>query len=78
MLRSILAMAFVTGVSAQCLADEQTRPAPFAKPSCIVIRYYVAKYSAVVAEDFARHAGATEAQIESGRQCLKVRTAQGN
>ena len=78
MLRSILAMAFVTGVSAQCLADEQTKSAPFVKPSCIVIRYYVAKYSAVVAEDFARHAGATEAQIESGRQCLKVRTAQGN
>jgi len=78
MWRSICAMAFVTGVSAQCLADEQTRPVPFAKPSCAVIRYYVAKYSAVAAEEFARNAGATEAQIESGRQCLKVRTAQGN
>jgi hypothetical protein len=78
MLRSIFALAFVTGVSGQCLADEQTKLAPFIKPSCTVIRYYVAKYSAVAAEEFARNAGATEAQIESGRQCLKVRTAQGN
>jgi hypothetical protein len=76
MLRSVFAMAFVTGVSAQCWAEEHTKPAPFSKPSCAVIRFYVAKYSAVAAEEFARNAGATEAQIESGRQCLKVRTAQ--
>jgi len=78
MLRSVFAMALVTGASAQCWADDHTKTALFAKPSCTIIRYYVAKYSVVAAEQFARNAGATEAQIESGRQCLKVRTAQGN
>ena len=76
MWRSIYAVAILTGVSAQCLADE-TKPAPFAKPSCTVIRYYVAKYSAGAAEAWARSAGATASQIESARQCLTVRTAQG-
>jgi hypothetical protein len=47
--------------------------------SCSVVRYYVAKYSASAAETWARGQGATEAQIEIARRCLKgvpVRTAQ--
>jgi hypothetical protein len=51
------------------------------RASCSVVRYYVAKYSASMAEAWARSKGATEAEIESARRCLdngssRVRTAQ--
>ena len=39
--------------------------------SCSAVRYYVAKYSAAAAEMWARGKGATEAEIESARRCLK-------
>ena len=38
--------------------------------SCTVVRYYVAKYSAPVAEAWARSKGATDADIEAARHCL--------
>ncbi|MGY4286934.1 hypothetical protein ACVWXO_006154 [Bradyrhizobium sp. LM2.7] len=38
--------------------------------SCSEVRYYVAKYSAPVAEMYARGHGATHAQIERARRCL--------
>jgi hypothetical protein len=41
--------------------------------------YYVAKYSASAAEAWARSKGATEAEIDAARSCLKgmpIRTAQ--
>jgi hypothetical protein len=47
--------------------------------SCSEVRYYVAKYSAATAEMYARSHGATEAQIDAARRCLKdqsVQTAQ--
>jgi hypothetical protein len=49
--------------------------------SCSVVRYYVAKYSASMAEAWARSKGATEAEIAAARRCLdsgsgRVRTAQ--
>jgi hypothetical protein len=77
MKRPVLAMALLMGVSAPSMADERPKSASFVKPSCAVIRYYVAKYSAAAAEAWARTAGATEPQIESARQCLTIRTAQG-
>jgi hypothetical protein len=51
------------------------------RASCSVVRYYVAKYSASMAEAWARSKGATEAEIEAARRCLdsgssRVRTAQ--
>jgi hypothetical protein len=51
------------------------------RASCSVVRYYVAKYSASMAEAWARGNGATEAEIEAARRCLdsgssRVRTAQ--
>jgi hypothetical protein len=51
------------------------------RASCSVVRYYVAKYSAEMAEAYARSKGATEAEIEAARRCLdsgsaRVRTAQ--
>jgi hypothetical protein len=36
-----------------------------------VVRFYVAKYSAGAAESWARSKGATEAEIESARRCIK-------
>jgi hypothetical protein len=39
--------------------------------SCSDVRYYVAKYSAVTAEMYARSQGATEAQIKAARRCLR-------
>lgn len=41
------------------------------RASCSVVRLYVAKYSAPVAEAWARSKGATEAEIEAARLCLK-------
>jgi hypothetical protein len=53
----------------------------FHRASCAVVRYYVAKYSAEMAEAYARSKGATESEIEVARRCLdsgstRVRTAQ--
>ena len=39
--------------------------------SCSVVRFYVAKYSAWAAESYARSHGATDAQIEAARRCLR-------
>ena len=43
--------------------------------SCSVVRFYVAKYSAPAAEAYARSHGATEAQIEAARHCLREEPA---
>jgi hypothetical protein len=47
------------------------------RASCTVVRYYVAKYTASVAEAWARTKGATQAEIEAARHCLKDAPAQG-
>jgi len=39
--------------------------------SCVAVRYYVALYSATAAEQYARSQGATNADIEAARHCLK-------
>ena len=47
--------------------------------SCSVVRYYVAKYSVLAVEMWARGHGATDAEIEVARHCLgdtPARTAQ--
>jgi hypothetical protein len=40
--------------------------------SCSEVRYYVEKYTASVAETYARSQGATDAQIDRARRCLMV------
>ena len=40
--------------------------------SCSEVRYYVEKYTASVAESYARSQGATDAQIDRARRCLMV------
>jgi hypothetical protein len=41
------------------------------RASCAVVRFYVAKFSAYAAEAWARSHGATEAEIEAAKRCLK-------
>jgi hypothetical protein len=43
--------------------------------SCTVVRYYVALYTASAAEQFARSKGATNADIEVARRCIKPEAA---
>jgi len=42
--------------------------------SCPVVRYYVAQYSVSAAEQWARSKGASDAEIEAARRCLKPDT----
>jgi hypothetical protein len=46
------------------------------RASCAVVRLYDAKFSAFAAEAWARSHGATEAEIEAARHCLKDPPAQ--
>jgi hypothetical protein len=45
---------------------------PMHRFSCTLARLYVAKYSLSAAEAWARSHGATDVEIETARQCLKV------
>jgi hypothetical protein len=76
--RLIYAAAICSGLSAQAFADEQPKTRLLAKASCTMVRYYVAKYTLSAAEAWERSKGATVADIETARQCLKVQTAQGS
>ncbi len=55
-------------VGSEAFASRHHRPTT--RISCSEVRYYVAKYSAPVAEMYARNHGATDAQIERARRCL--------
>jgi hypothetical protein len=57
--------AMSLGLASQAEAGE------FHRVSCTMVRIYVAKYSAPAAETWARSKGATEAEIEAARRCLK-------
>ena len=59
---------FLMALSSYAYAAHQHRPG--ARISCSEVRYYVAKYSAPVAEMNARSHGANDAQIERARRCL--------
>ena len=72
-----LAMSFGLAPSAEAAG----RSGLVHRASCTVVRFYVAKYSAFAAEAWARSHGATEAEIEAARNCLKdapARTAQAS
>lgn len=51
-------------------ADASEKSGVLHRMSCVVVRYYVAKYSEGAAEAWARSKGATEAEIQSARRCL--------
>ena len=52
-------------------AEANGRSGVIRRASCAVVRYYVAKYSASAAEMWARGHGASDAEIEAARRCLK-------
>ena len=63
-------------IAAVCLAlapqaEAAERSGLVRRASCAVVRFYVAKYSASAAEMWARSQGATDAEIEAARHCLK-------
>ena len=76
-MRRWCAIAICTGLTSVAVAEEQPRAKFFARPSCTVVCYYAAKYTVAAAESWARSKGATEAEIETARHCLKLQTAQG-
>ena len=41
------------------------------RASCTLVRYYVARYTAATAEAWARGKGATDAEIQTARGCIK-------
>ncbi len=75
--RLLIILTVLFGLSSQASAE-----GIFHRASCSVVRYYVAKYSASMAEAWARSKGATETEIEAARRCLNgapgrtIRTAQ--
>jgi len=77
-IRWLYVLAILVALSPDAFAGEQ--PGVFRRASCSVVRFYVAKYSAFAAEQWARSKGATEAEIESARRCIgpttTIQTAQ--
>jgi hypothetical protein len=76
-LRLFCAFAVCLAFAPEAMAGEQ--PGAFRRASCSVVRYYVAKYSEAAAESWARSKGASQAEIDSARRCLRgtsIRTAQ--
>jgi hypothetical protein len=74
-------LIFVAAVFVAMAPVEASAEGIFHRASCSVVRYYVAKYSASMAESWARSKGASEAEIEAARHCIdggssRVRTAQ--
>jgi hypothetical protein len=72
--RLICVAAISFGLVPQTGAGEQSGLVH--RASCTVVRFYVAKYSASAAEAWARSHGATDAEIEAARRCLKDEPAQ--
>ena len=77
-----LTVAFGVATSVGVMTSASTAGAAEAsglvrRASCTVVRYYVATYSAPVAEAWARNKGATDADIRTARRCITPqRTAQ--
>jgi hypothetical protein len=68
---AVLAGSSLAGSSQIAEAAEQSA---LRRMSCSVVRFYVAKYTQGAAESYARSKGASEAEIESARRCLKGTT----
>ncbi|HKG99876.1 MAG TPA: hypothetical protein VKB08_04010 [Bradyrhizobium sp.] len=68
------AICFLFGLAPQAEASENS--GLVRRASCSVVRFYVGKYTASAAEMWARSHGASEAEIEAARLCLKSAPAQ--
>jgi hypothetical protein len=66
--RCMIAAAMFLGIASEASAAEANL---VHRASCSVVRYYVAKYTAPTAEALARSKGATKAEIEAARRCIK-------
>ena len=71
-LRWLCVLALCLGIPSAGFAGEQS--GVLRRISCPVVRYYVAQYSASAAEQWARNKGASDAEIEAARRCLKPDT----
>jgi len=71
-LRLMAVLAILIGLSSAASAGEQS--GLLRRASCTLVRFYVAKYSAAAAEQWARSNGATDAEIEAARHCLNPET----
>jgi hypothetical protein len=72
-LRLLSVFAVCLGLSSAASAGEQS--GILHRVSCSVVRFYVAKYSAAAAEQWARSNGATDAEVDAARHCLNPETA---
>jgi hypothetical protein len=70
--RGICLVVMSLGLAPQAIAGEPI----YHRASCTVVRFYVAKFTAAAAETWARSHGATEADIEIARRCLKDQPTQ--
>ena len=68
--RLICILVVLLGLSPNAMAAE--RSGLLHRLSCTAVRYYVALYSATAAEQYARGQGATDADIEAARRCIKT------
>lgn len=69
LVRMMVMSSALLALAPQAVAHEQQ--GALRRVSCSVVRYYVTKYSAAAAETWARSHGATEADIDAARHCLK-------
>jgi hypothetical protein len=56
-------------ISATAVASETAGPSR--RTSCTLVRYYVARYTAAVAEAWARGKGVSDAEIRTARRCIE-------
>ena len=56
-------------LSAAAVASETV--GPIRRAPCTLVRYYVARYTAAIAEAWARGKGATDAEIRTARRCMR-------
>jgi hypothetical protein len=70
--RLMAVLAICLGLTSGASAGEQS--GILRRASCTLVRFYVAKYSATAAEQWARSNGATDAEIEAARRCLTSET----
>jgi hypothetical protein len=69
-MRVVSVLVVVLGLSPQITAREHG--GLLHRMSCSVVRYYVARYTASTAEQYARSKVATDAEIETARRCIKA------
>jgi hypothetical protein len=71
LMRGIGAIALTLSLSSSLSSEALAQKSVMQRVSCAMVRVYVARYSASTAEMWARSHGATDAQIEAARECLR-------